>query len=269
MKKIFFGVLLVIIFATGLFFWRADYLSKKKQITINRVESVSVGKAMDDKNETVNVSNINNSQIKNAETKTTNQLRLISVPFTSQAPFGDWSDERFQNGCEEASVIMAMKWVNGESFSSPKEAKQKIFDIARFEEKIFGNFIDASVDDVSKIFLQYYEFDNFSIKRNFVLADIKSELAKGNIVIVPAYGRALKNPNYTSPGPITHMLVLVGYNEEAKKFITNDPGTRKGEGYEYDENILFNAIWDYPSGKVHPMSPASTEEKAMIIVHRD
>ena len=52
-----------------------------------------------------------------------------AVPFTSQAPTGQWSDERQQDGCEEASALMAMYWVQGKSLSS-QEALTKILAIS-------------------------------------------------------------------------------------------------------------------------------------------
>src|SRR5258708_6055306 len=39
---------------------------------------------------------------------------LISVPFTSQAPFANWSDPNEESGCEEASMIMAWHWIKND-----------------------------------------------------------------------------------------------------------------------------------------------------------
>ena len=58
----------------------------------------------------------------------------------------------------------------------------------------------------------------------------------------------LGNIYFTAPGPENHMLLIKGYNFNDKSFTTNDPGTRRGEGYTYDENVLFEAIRDYPTG---------------------
>jgi hypothetical protein len=61
-------------------------------------------------------------------------------------------------------------------------------------------------------------------------------------------GQILPNPYYAQPGPIYHMVVIIGYDPAKKVFITNDPGTGMGELYEYDINVLFGAIRDYPTG---------------------
>ena len=38
---------------------------------------------------------------------------------------------------------------------------------------------------------------------------------------------------YAHPGPVRHMLLIKGYDGERGVFITNDPGTRHGESFEY------------------------------------
>ena len=43
------------------------------------------------------------------------------------------------------------------------------------------------------------------------------------------------------------MLVLIGYDEN--NFITNDPGTRRGEKYKYPQERVVNAIHDWTGTK--------------------
>jgi hypothetical protein len=62
------------------------------------------------------------------------------------------------------------------------------------------------------------------------------------------------------------MLLIIGYDPETQEFITNDPGTHRGAGYRYAEDTLFDAIWEYPSGKNHPPLPTGKIPKAMISV---
>ncbi|KKU51956.1 MAG: hypothetical protein UX75_C0058G0008, partial [Candidatus Moranbacteria bacterium GW2011_GWE2_47_10] len=56
----------------------------------------------------------------------------------------------------------------------------------------------------------------------------------------------------------------------SKEFITNDSGTRNGEGYRYGENVLFGAVRDYPTGN-HYEKPIdeSVIERNMIVVGRE
>ncbi len=192
---------------------------------------------------------------------------LQEVPFVVQAPFGNWKDQNFQNACEEASMVMAMSWVKKEKNISPTEAQKRILAVIDWENKNFGYSTDTNAFDMEKVFQQYFEYKNISVKENVTLEEIKTEIQKGNLVIVPAFGRALKNPNFTPPGPVVHMLLIVGYDPTAKQFITNDPGTRKGANYRYEEGLLFSAIWEYPSGKKNPPVPTAGKiKKAMISV---
>jgi hypothetical protein len=199
------------------------------------------------------------------EEKTNNTIKQ-KVPFIVQAPFGNWKDPVFQNACEEASMIMAMGWINSVSLISAQDAQDKIRDLAVFEDKELGYNNDTSINDIQDIFRKYFLYQNTAIKENIILSDIKDEIYKGNIVLVPVFGRVLGNPNYTTPGPVTHMLVIVGYDPLKKEFITNDTGTRQGKDYRYNENILFSAIWGYPSGSRKPNPPKGVLKKGMIIV---
>ncbi len=188
---------------------------------------------------------------------------LLEVPFTSQAPFANWSDPRKQDGCEEASVIMAMAWAKGGELTS-KKIDDEINLISKYEEEIYGNFHDTSAaDTVERIIKGYYNYQNAKAVENITIADIKNELFKGNLVIVPANGKKLGNPNYTPPGPETHNLVIIGYDISSKEFITNDPGTRKGKGYRYKEKVLENAFFDYPTGNHEKVEEI---KKSMIVI---
>lgn len=192
----------------------------------------------------------NNSGNQNSTSTITKQYVLHDVPFTSQAPTGNWSDPRQQDGCEEASLLMAWFWISNTSLSG-RAAEEKIIDIAEFEKKNYQNYINTSPEDTARLMRDYFGHQKISIKRKIAANDIKLELEQGRLVIIPAYGKALNNPNFTNGGPVHHMLLIRGYDEKKKEFITNDPGTRKGEEYRYSYNTIMNAIFDYPSGNDH------------------
>ncbi len=188
---------------------------------------------------------------------------LLDAPFISQAPFGNWSDPRKQDGCEEAAAIMAMAWVNNEKLT-PQIADEKIDEISAYEEKMYGNFYDTNAQDTAeRIFKGFFAYSNIEVKHNITKENIKQELFKGNLIIVPTNGRLLNNPNYTPPGPATHNLVVIGYDISADEFITNDPGTRNGKSYRYNEDILESALLDYPTGNHEKIEEIKT---AMIII---
>jgi len=178
---------------------------------------------------------------------------LLSVPFTVQAPEKEWSDSRFQDACEEASVIMAVKWAKGEKITSDKAGRRavhnEIIKMAAYQTKYYQNYHDTSAADTGKRLLSgYFKYDNWEIKKDITIKEIIAYLEKGKIVIVPTDGRLLKNPYFSAPGPERHMLVIKGYNYATKRFITNDPGTKRGENYAYSEKTLYSAMVDYPTG---------------------
>jgi hypothetical protein len=172
-----------------------------------------------------------------------------SVPFTPQAPFGEWSDPRQQNGCEEASALIAVSWARGETFSL-QEAKNEILAISDWEQEKYDGYQDTSArDTVKRIFNGYFKYQKVEVIEDVKILDMINELSQGNLIIVPADGRKLKNPFFNPPGPEEHMLVITGYNYQTK----NDPGTRHGKDYEYSQEVLFDAIRDYPTGYHQPI----------------
>lgn len=191
---------------------------------------------------------------------------VLDVPFTSQAPFGNWSDPTYQNGCEEASALMAMMWVEGKQIT-PDYANQEIKNISDYEVKTIGTSADTSVDDTVKFMEGYFNYQNIEVKKNINAGDIKQELMQGRVVIVPAFGQAVGNPHYSTPGPVEHMLVIIGYNALTNEFITNDSGTKFGKGYSYPESKVMNAIWSYPTSSQPVSYPGNANaEKDMLIV---
>lgn len=194
------------------------------------------------------------------------QTILFNVPFTPQAPFGDWKDERQQDGCEEASSLMAMRWVNGQSLTR-SDALREILAISEYERLKYGDFHDTSAEDTAKrIFRGYFRYDGVAVKHDIKTADIIGELVKGNLVVTPVNGQKLGNPFFTQPGPYRHMLVMRGWDPKKKEFIVNDPGTKRGEGYRYQEHVIQNALMDYETGHKVPVVEGRT---AMIVVSRN
>ena len=191
----------------------------------------------------------------------TNTIKY-TVPFVPQAPTGDWSKSAFQDGCEEASTMMVSLARSGETLTR-EEMRLKLLDMARFQIEQIGHGVDTDVNDTHEYLLkQYFEITDARVVTDVILEDVKTALLDG-LVIVPTNGRALGNPNFTSPGPQQHMLVIIGYDVITKEFITNDPGTRLGQGYRYPERVLYEAIRGYPTGKHLPVMIGA---KSMIVV---
>lgn len=190
---------------------------------------------------------------------------LPNVPFTSQAPTGEWKNGRFQNGCEEAAVLMAMRWVQGKKTLSKKQAKNEILAMAEYQEKTYDSSVDTSAQDTTNLlFKEYYGYSGTEVRYEITKKDIRAELERGNLVITPMNGRKLKNPFFKRPGPLTHMLLILGYDAEKKEFITHDPGTRHGKLFRYKESVLTSALRDYPTGDHLPITASP---RTMIVVY--
>lgn len=198
---------------------------------------------------------------------TTETKKIInhSVPFTSQAPTGDWADKRQQDGCEEASALMAMYWTMGKSLSK-EEALTKILAISDFEQNKYGEYRDISLTDIKDwIFNDYFKYTNVEIQINITETDIIKQLEAGNIILLPMNGQKLNNPYFTAPGPERHMIIIRGHDPKTNEFITNDPGTKRGEGFRYSIETIMKAILVYPTG-YH--APANDSLKNMLVVKK-
>ena len=173
------------------------------------------------------------------------------VPFVSQAPLGEWEDPRQQDACEEAVVLMSLAW-GRKDFNlnySPSQWRDEILDLSDFQQEKYGEYRDASLQDIEvRMFREYFNYEKTEIKDLISPDDIILELEKGNLVLIPANGQALKNPNFKVPGPERHMVLIKGYDYEKEEFITNDPGTRNGADYRYQKDLLFVAIRAYKTG---------------------
>jgi hypothetical protein len=191
---------------------------------------------------------------------------VANVPFSSQAPKGEWSDPRQQDACEETSVLMAGKWMTGGTIGSADSAVTEILALSHLTESMFGSFRDSSAADTLKMFQKYWKTTQGKVVSNITIADMKKELAAGHVLIVPANGKMLNNPNFSGGGPERHMLVVIGYDDSRGVFITNDPGTRKGKNYPYAYKVLYEALRDYPTGDHQPFFSDGPRRNMIVIV---
>lgn len=137
--------------------------------------------------------------------------------------------------------------------------------MTQYEQGRFGVAVDLSPEDTADLFREYWKRDQVSVVKNVSKEALIDTLYENAIIIAPTDGKVLKNPNFTAGGPDRHMLLLVGYDPKTKEFVTNDPGTRRGEGYRYDENILYGAIRAYKTGDHEPIGAV---KKDVIVVRK-
>ncbi|MEI7792915.1 MAG: C39 family peptidase [Candidatus Berkelbacteria bacterium] len=179
-------------------------------------------------------------------TKTLPDTFSIKVPFTTQAPLVNW-DSAHEEACEEASLIMVHHFIDKTTVISKESAEAEIQDLLAYESK--NNYaVDVTVKELSQIAKGYYSLSKGRVVTDATIEKIKAEIAANKPVIIPAAGKMLGNPNFQNGGPNYHMLVVTGY--EADEFIVNDPGTRKGEGYRYKQDVLLGAIHDWDSADI-------------------
>lgn len=182
-------------------------------------------------------------------TPTTRTSVNLDISFTSQAPHKIW-DEDHQEFCEEASVLMAASYITGDhSITNPDVAEAALQQIKAWEMSTFGYFKDTTATETARILREYFGIDDVRVFAQPTETQIKGWVANGKAVLVPAAGRKLGNPNFTGIGPLYHMLVIKGYTTDGR-FITNDPGTRKGADYIYDVQVIMNAMHDWNGGDV-------------------
>ncbi|KKP38368.1 MAG: hypothetical protein UR28_C0017G0016 [Candidatus Peregrinibacteria bacterium GW2011_GWF2_33_10] len=191
------------------------------------------------------ISNSNFNSLTPPKNSDVKSLIIHNVPFAAQAALGNWEDERQADGCEEASTLMAMMWIKNFNLTK-EEAKTMIIKISDYEKNTYGSYVDTSIEDSAKRIIEgYFGYKNYKLIYDFDLQTLINKIYDGNIIILPVNGNKLANPHFRIPGPVKHMLVLVGYDPETKKFITNDPGTKFGQQYKYDEQHLYDVIKNY------------------------
>ena len=162
------------------------------------------------------------------------------ITFVPQAPYAKW-DELHKEACEEAAVIIAAKHLLGEKLDK-EIMEEEISKLVEWQNEKFGKWKDTTAAETAQMINEYYGLPA-SLLHDPKEDDIKKELVQGNLVIAPTAGRMLDNPYFTAPGPVYHMLVVRGYDQT--HFITNDPGTKRGEAYKYTYINLLGSIHDW------------------------
>ncbi len=180
----------------------------------------------------------------------------LDIPFTSQAPHANWGLP-YQEACEEASILMSARFLQGRGIAGPDDANAAIVELVNYNVEELGQPIDTTAEQTANIIENFYDLKT-EVLYDWTWDDVKEALTQGYPVILPAAGRQLGNPNFTAPGPIYHMVVVKGYTKNI--IITNDPGTRKGADYQYSYDTLTTANHDWNNGDV------PNGEKVIIIV---
>lgn len=174
---------------------------------------------------------------------TTRAAVILDVPFTVQAPYNTWRVQPFQDACEEATIIMAESYYTGEDLT-PRYVRRRILDFVAYEKKYFGFHQDTDahhterlIDEQSKIW--------GTVVESPTIDQIKEQIDLGRPVIHIAYSPMLKNPNFRVRMNPYHVLLIIGYDDARKEFITHDPGTRFGKNYRYPMQRIIDSNHDF------------------------
>jgi hypothetical protein len=191
----------------------------------------------------------------------------LAVPFTSQAPDANW-DADHEEFCEEAAALMVGRFFQQKGITSKADAEAGLQQLKAWELDHLGWYFDTTAAETANMITAVYGLQ-VRLKQQPTIQDIKEALANQKLVIAPTAGRELGNPNFTGEGPVYHNLVIRGYTSDGK-FITNDPGTRKGEGYLYRQSVILKALHDWvPSGsRSVAASGTATGPSVILIISR-
>ena len=239
------AVLILLVMLAGFFNYRVKIKNLWQNLTKEKIPIAVEFQEADRQNQKNQESNtLSQASTSNIPNNLTNELPTsfnLDVPFTSQAPTANW-DETFKEACEEASALMVDYYYKNKTLA-PAVATAEILKMVDWQIKNFNGHFDLTVQQTAEMIKNYFGYQKVEVLDNPTIDDIKFHLNKKRPVIVPAAGRELANPYFRTPGPLYHMLVIKGYTEN--QFITNDPGTKRGENYLYDYEIIMNAMHDW------------------------
>jgi len=184
------------------------------------------------------------------------RYEIAGFSFQSQASLGNW-DALHEEACEEASLILVQYWNDSKSLSA-QTMEDEIQAMIAWENQN-GYSQDLTAKQFVLVAKNYYDIASASASYDVTIESIKQEIAQNHPVVIPAAGRLLGNPYFTAPGPVYHMLVIIGY--DANTFIVQDVGTRRGDHYRYNQTILLNAIHEWTGDP----NTIESGKKAMIV----
>ena len=205
-----------------------------------------------------------------AENKNSVELK---VPYTSEIPTNSWLAP-WNNACEEASLVMVKGYYFGYENISKKIAAADMLPLFKIENKIFGGNANTNAIQTAKLINEYTDI-TATIKKNPTLEEIKNELTQGRPVIAMLYAKNLPNPNHRwrAGGSYYHVLVLIGFDESTKEFITHDSGDAvTGSGYRYTYDVIMDNLHDYNQKTHHTDGVATvlfTDSKILFKVKND
>lgn len=194
------------------------------------------------------------------ETPGESQAINLALPFTSQAPTGNW-DQPYQDACEEASLLMVDYYYQAKKMPAKEEVEVILSSMVSWQEENWGGHHNLPLAKLAEYIRLFYDY-RVEIVENVTVSQLKDFLDNGQPIIAPADGHKLANPFFSGEGPDYHMLVIKGYVDN--NFITNDPGTRRGEDFVYSFQNMIDSIFDWDTKK-----SSATGPKNVLVLYND
>lgn len=160
-------------------------------------------------------------------------------------------------------MLMVIHYLNGTALT-PAIADKEILELVDWETAN-GYSQDVTAAQMAEIAEKKFGL-NARVRTDVTKESIIEELAAGNPIVIPAAGRDLGNPYFSGEGPWYHALTIIGYKPgwTGDYFITNDPGTKRGQQYTYRAETLLAAIHDWTGVK----EDIRSGRKAMVILEK-
>jgi hypothetical protein len=191
---------------------------------------------------------------------------LLPVPFTTQAPLGDWA--KHQESCEEANLAQVSAFYAGDHSPvlEPHSADRTITSLVAWQVKSWGSEDDLTDLRLGQLAQGYYGYD-YQVLR-LTDSGMQAQLHAGHPVILGVTTHGLGNPHYPNyeahylqPGySVSHFITIVGY--DGANFILNDPGITAGHGYPVSFQQLAFAVRN-----LDDQHPNLDEGQVMLVVY--
>lgn len=170
---------------------------------------------------------------------------FIKVPYTPQAPTGNW-DAAHEEYCEAAASLMVGRYYQNAKYAGDRipasDAEQAMGQIVAYERQSWPGTLDLSLDRVAQVTQHFYDLDGTIGPAS--LTAVKRALAAGQPVLIPLMthggpGGTRISPHYGSVS-VYHVLVITGY--DSQKVYTNDAGFIQGQNWAYSWDVLQSAM---------------------------
>ena len=153
---------------------------------------------------------------------------------------------------------MVQRFWEGKKTISSQEAEDELQRLVAWMTAQ-GYGYDVTMTQMLDVAKRFYGL-NGTVETEVTAERIRELLREGRPIVLPVAGREIGNPYFSGEGPYYHVLVIVGYDGD--ELITHDPGTKRGEYYRYDTDVLLAANHDWTGVK----EETNTGPKTMLVL---